>query len=539
MALATTDSAPLVMTQRRIWLIFAALSAGLLLASLDQMITGAAMPTIVGQLGGVPHMAWTTTAYLLATTLIMPLYGKFGDLFGRHRLFLFAITLFTAASFGAAVSTGFWEFIVFRALQGVGGGGLMILAQATMADVVPARELGKYGAPMGAIYGLTAVGGPILGGEFADHLGWRWCFWINVPIGLAALIIAARYLTLPSKQPAVRPDYLGAALMSAGTTLLILISDWGGKRYGWGSPTILAMMLTVTVVISVFIGVESRAAEPMLPLRLFRNRTFATTSLLGFTMGLIMFASVAFVPTFLQMATGVSASASGLLSIPMTIGMFLTVSVTLGAVTRTGRYRVYPPLGVVIIAAGMIWMTRLDAHTPAWVVSAMLFVIGLGLGMVMQLLVLLVQNAVPATDVGTATSANNYFREMGGALGVAIFGSIFTHRLTGNLDAAFRAHPGEVLSTGATPEALPPAVVNHLPVALRDAIVGSYAHALVPVFAYLLPGLAIAFVVALLIPHIPLADVSGLVARKEAIHDADRDPRDEKEPTTILGTPPA
>ncbi|PSK30597.1 MDR family MFS transporter [Nocardia seriolae] len=527
MALATTDSAPLVMTQRRIWLIFTALSAGLFLASLDQMITGAAMPTIVGQLGGVPHMAWTTTAYLLATTIVMPIYGKFGDLFGRRALFLFAITVFTAASLGAALSSGFWEFIAFRALQGVGGGGLMILAQATMADVVPAKELGKYGAPMGAIFGLTAVGGPVLGGEFADHLDWRWCFWINVPIGLAALAIAARYLTLPSKRPSVRPDYPGAALMTAGTTLLILISDWGGKRYGWGSPTILAMIVAVAVVISVFVAVESRAAEPMLPLRLFGNRTFATTSLLGFMMGLSMFASVAFVPTFLQMATGVSASTSGLLSIPMTVGMFVSVSVSLGAVTRTGRYRIYPPLGVTIIAAGMTWMTRLDAHTPAWVVSTMLFVIGLGLGMVMQLLVVLVQNAVPATDVGTATSANNYFREMGGALGVAVFGSVFTHRLTGDLDGAFRAHPQEATTGGLNPAALAPAIVDHLPAPLRDAIVGSYADVLVPIFAYMLPGLALALAISLLIPNLALAEVSGLVARKEAVPEPVPEPGDQ------------
>ncbi|MEV6769640.1 DHA2 family efflux MFS transporter permease subunit [Nocardia sp. NPDC051030] len=508
-------STPIVMTQRRIWLIFAALSAALFLASLDQMITGAAMPTIVGELGGIPHMAWTTTAYLLATTIVMPMYGKFGDLFGRRRLFLFAITIFTVASLGAAVSTHFWEFIAFRAIQGAGGGGLMILAQATMADVVPAKDLGKYGAPMGAILGLTSVAGPILGGEFADHIGWRWCFWINVPIGLATLIIAARYLTIPSKRPTVRPDYLGALLMTAGTTLLILISDWGGKRYGWTSPAIVSMIIAALAVIAFFGLVESRAAEPMLPLRLFRNRTFATTSALAFIVGLIMFASVAFVPTFLQMATGVTASTSALLSIPMTIGMFFTVAIAMAAVTRTGRYRVYPPLGVAFMAAGMLWMTQLDADTPAWTVSAMLFVVGLGLGLVMQLLVLLVQNAVPSTDIGTATSANNYFREMGGALGVAIFGSIFTHRLTADLTTAFQ---GETPS-GVTPSALPPAVLNRLPQPLHDAVVNSYVDALVPVFAYLLPAVAAAFVIALLIPHIPLSQISGLVARKEAVPD--------------------
>ncbi|RDI43261.1 MDR family MFS transporter [Nocardia mexicana] len=512
---------PIVLTQKRIWLIFSALIAGMFLASLDQTIVGTAMPTIVGQLGGVSEMAWTVTAYLLATTIVMPIYGKFGDLFGRRWLFLFAIGVFTAASVGAAVSTGFWEFIVFRGLQGVGGGGLMILAQAIIADVVPAKDRGKFMAPMGAVFGVTSVAGPLLGGLFADHLGWRWCFWINVPIGLAAMAIAFRYLNIPSHRPKTRPDYLGVVLMSGATALLILITDWGGKRYDWDSPTILTMVAALALVVAAFVAVEARAEEPMLPLWLFRNRSFVLTSAIALVLGLVMFAALAFIPTYLQMATGTSASVSGLLLIPMMIGMMATLITSMAAITRTGRYRVYPPLGALIMAGGMLWMTTLNAHTSVWVVSAMLMVIGAGLGLIMQIIVLVVQNAVAPDQIGTATSANNYFREMGGAIGVAIFGSIFTHRLTDGLTDVFTEHGPEAVQAGLQPGALVPSVVKNLPDGLHDAIVGAYSDALVPGFWYLIPGAALAFLLALFIPHLTLSDEAGMVARGEAVLEED------------------
>ncbi|QLY33146.1 MDR family MFS transporter [Nocardia huaxiensis] len=526
----TADSppTPIVLTQKRIWLIFAALIAGMFLASLDQTIVGTAMPTIVGELGGVNEMAWTATSYLLATTIVMPIYGKFGDLFGRRWLFLFAIGVFTAASVGAALATGFWEFIAFRGLQGVGGGGLMILAQAIIADVVPAKDRGKYMAPMGAVFGLTSVAGPLLGGFFADHTGWRWCFWINVPIGLAAFAVAFKYLNIPSHRPKARPDYLGVVLMSAATTLLILVTDWGGKRYAWDSAVILAMIAALVLVVGVFIMVEARAEEPMLPLWLFRNRTFVLTSAIGLVVGLVMFAALAFIPTYLQMATGASASVSGLLLIPMMVGMMATLITSMNAITKTGRYRVYPPLGALIMGAGMLWLTQLSASTSMWVVSGMLLVMGAGLGLIMQIIVLVVQNAVAPDQIGTATSANNYFREMGGAIGVAVFGSIFTNRLTEGLTGAFRDNWAQAAGSGVDPSALVPSVVKNLPAQLHDAIVGAYVDALVPGFWYLIPGVAVAFLLALFIPHLTLSDEAGMIARGEAVLEEDLPKADAK-----------
>ena len=416
---AKPPAGPLLLTQKRIWIIFSALIAGMLLSSLDQTIVSTAMPTIVGKLGGVEHQAWITTAYLLATTIVMPIYGKFGDILGRRNLFLVAIALFTLASVGCAFATDFWGFVIFRAIQGLGGGGLMILSQAIIADIVPAKDRGKYMGPLGAIFGLSAVAGPLLGGFFVDHLTWEWAFYINIPIGIAAFAIAWFTLTLPNKKAEKRIDILGVVLLSVATTCLIFFTDFGGKKdEGWDSPLTWAFGAGLVLSAAAFVMVERRAEDPIIPLSLFRNRIFINATAIGFTLGLGMFAAIAFVPTFLQMSSGTSAAESGLLMLPMMVGLMGT-SIYSGIRDFQDRAstRCSPSWAQRSRSAAMLWMTTLAADTPIWVICVQLFVFGAGLGLIMQVIVLVVQNSVPAEQIGTATSTNNYFREVGAATG--------------------------------------------------------------------------------------------------------------------------
>ncbi|MBD8609310.1 MFS transporter [Frigoribacterium sp. CFBP 13729] len=515
---AKTADAPFLLTQRRIWIIFGALISGMLLSSLDQTIVSTAMPTIVGELGGVEHQAWITTAYLLATTIVMPIYGKFGDVLGRRNLFLAAIAIFTLASIGCAFATDFWAFVVFRAIQGLGGGGLMILSQAIIADIVPASERGKYLGPLGAVFGLSAIGGPLLGGFFVDHLTWQWAFYINVPVGIAAFVIAWMALTLPSKKATKRVDWLGVVLLSAATTCLIFFTEFGGQAdHGWGAPETWLWGAGVLVAVSAFVLVESRAEDPIIPLSFFRNRVFVLATAVGFVLGIGMFSAIAFVPTFLQMSSGASAAVSGLLLLPMMAGLIGTSILSGNLITKTGRYRVFPIVGTLLTGVAMALFTTLTADTPLWLICVFLLVFGAGLGLIMQVVVLVVQNSVDAANVGTATSTNNYFREVGAALGVAIFGALFTSRLTENLTSVFTgagASSGDAAQATAT---LDPAALNELPEAIRRQVVEGYADALAPVFAYLIPFIAIAFVLALFLPQIALSDVAGMVARGEAV----------------------
>jgi EmrB/QacA subfamily drug resistance transporter len=514
--------APFLLTKRRIWIIFSALIAGMLLSSLDQTIVSTAMPTIVGELGGVDHQVWITTAYLLATTIVMPIYGKFGDVLGRRNLFLLAIAIFTLASVGCAFAGDFWSFVVFRAMQGLGGGGLMILSQAIIADIVPANERGKYLGPLGAIFGLSAVGGPLLGGYFVDHLTWQWAFYINIPVGIAAFVIALFALTLPSKKATKRIDVLGVVFLSIATTCLIFFTDFGGDTaYGWDSLATWAWGVGLLVAVVAFVVTEARAEDPVIPLSLFRNPIFVNATAIGLTLGLGMFAAIGFVPTFLQMSSGTSAAESGLLMLPMMAGLILT-SVTSGIlISKTGKYKLFPIVGTIVTGAAMVAMTSLSADTPVWLICVFLFFFGAGLGLIMQVVVLVVQNAVPASQIGTATSTNNYFREVGASLGTAVFGTLFTTRLTENLTSVFA-------DAGADPEAaanatstLDPQTLATLPDSVRDGIVTAYADALAPVFWYLVPFIGLAFVLSLFLKQIPLSDEAGLVARGEAIGGAE------------------
>ncbi|SFI58286.1 MULTISPECIES: MDR family MFS transporter [Microbacterium] len=515
---APSGAAPLLLTKRRIWIIFSALIAGMLLASLDQTIVSTAMPTIVGELGGVSHQVWITTAYILATTIVMPIYGKFGDVLGRRRLFMLAIAIFTLASVGCAFATDFWMFVVFRALQGLGGGGLMILSQAIIADIVPASERGKYLGPLGGIFGLAAIGGPLLGGFFVDHLTWQWAFYINIPVGVAAFLIAAFALRLPNKRADKPIDWLGVLFLSAATTCLIFFTDFGGSAdFGWDSMATWAWGLGLLAAAAAFVFTESRAADPIMPLSMFRNPVFVNATAIGLALGIGMFAAIGFIPTFLQMSSGTSAAASGLLMLPMMVGL-LGTSITSGLlITKTGRYRLFPILGTIITGIAMLAMTTLTAATPIWLICVYLFVFGAGLGLIMQVVVLVVQNAVPASEIGTATSTNNYFREVGSALGTAVFGTIFTTRLTENLTSVFADAGASAAQADQAASTIDPAGLSALPDAVREGVVTAYADALAPVFWYLIPFIAVALVLAIFLKQIPLSDVAGLVARGEAI----------------------
>ncbi|GGJ54625.1 MDR family MFS transporter [Glutamicibacter ardleyensis] len=512
------ESAPLLLTQRRIWIIFSALIAGMMLSSLDQTIVSTAMPTIVGQLGGVEHQAWITTAYLLATTIVMPIYGKFGDVLGRRNLFLIAIALFTLASVGAAFAGTFWTFVFFRAMQGLGGGGLMILSQAIIADIVPASQRGKYMGPLGAIFGLSAVAGPLLGGFFVDHLTWQWAFYINIPIGIGAFLIAWFALTIPNKKSTKKIDILGVLLLSIATTCLIFFTDFGGsKNHGWTALETWGWGLGMLTAAVLFIIVEARAEDPIIPLSLFKNRIFINATAIGFTLGLGMFAAIAFVPTFLQMSSGTSAAVSGLLMLPMMVGMMGTSIWSGIAITKSGKYKGYPIAGALVTALAMLAFTSLSASTPLWLICVYLFVFGTGLGLIMQVVVLVVQNAVDPAMVGTATSTNNYFREVGASLGVAIFGAMFTNRLSENLTEVFTASGASAADAGNATATLDPQTLAQLPEQLRDGIVTAYADSLAPVFWYLIPFILLAFVLALFLKQVPLSDTAGMVARGEAI----------------------
>ncbi|WP_186759041.1 MDR family MFS transporter [Arthrobacter alpinus] len=517
MSTAVKAGEPLLLTQKRIWIIFSALIAGMMLSSLDQTIVSTAMPTIVGKLGGVEHQTWITTAYLLATTIVMPIYGKFGDILGRRNLFLAAIAIFTLASVGCALATDFWGFVIFRAIQGLGGGGLMILSQAIIADIVPANERGKYMGPLGAIFGLSAVAGPLLGGYFVDHLTWEWAFYINIPIGIIAFIVAFFTLTLPSKKADKKIDFMGVAFLSIATTCLIFFTDFGGKSDGWTSLTTWTWGAGLIASLALFIFTEARAQDPIIPLSLFKNRIFLNSTAIGFVLGMGMFAALAFVPTFLQMSSGTSAAESGLLMLPMMVGLMGTSIWSGLRMTKTGKYKAFPIVGSILTIIAMLWMTTLSAETPIWVICAQLFVFGAGLGLIMQIVVIVVQNSVPAAQLGTATSTNNYFREVGSALGVAVFGAMFTTRLAASLKDVFTADGASAEQAGSAMSTLDPQELHKLPQAVQDGIINAYADSLAPVFWYLIPFMVIALILALTMKVIPLSGTSGMVARGEAI----------------------
>ncbi|MEU9455028.1 MFS transporter [Streptomyces sp. NPDC048277] len=486
---------------RRTWLVFCGLMLALLLAALDQMIVATALPKIVGELHGLDRMSWAITAYLLTATVGLPVYGKLGDLIGRKGVFQFAILVFTVGSALAGRAQTMDQMIAFRAVQGVGAGGLMIGVQAIIADIVPPRQRGRFMGLIGAAFGLASVAGPLLGGYFTDHLSWRWCFYVNVPFGLVTLAVVTVVLKLPKPRARGRFDVLGALLLAAASTCLVLLTSWGGTEYAWGSRVILGLGAGALVAGVLFLVVEHHAVEPLIPPRLFADPVFNVTGLVGLVIGVALFGAASYLPTFLQMVDGASATGSGLLMLPM-MGGIVGASIVAGQlISRTGRYRIYPVLGGGLSVVGMWLLSRLDIGTPRWQYSIWMAVLGAGIGMVMPVLVLAVQNSVRPADLGTATSANNYFRQIGGSVGAAVFGTLFADRLTDALHRRLPAHAGARLPD---PESLTPQLVHALPPALRDAYIRAYADAMPRIFLYLVPVLVLGLLIACFLKEKPL-----------------------------------
>ncbi|MEV5998772.1 MFS transporter [Streptomyces griseomycini] len=472
-----------------------ALLLGLLLAALDQTIVATALPTIVSELGGLEHLSWVVTAYLLASTAATPLWGKLGDQYGRKKLFQAAIVIFLVGSALCGAAQDMSQLIAFRALQGLGGGGLIVLSMAIVGDLVPPRERGRYQGLFGAVFGTTSVLGPLLGGLFTEHLSWRWVFYVNLPVGVVALAVIAAVLHLPRRATKHVIDYLGTLLIASVATSLVLVASLGGTTWSWGSPQIVGLAVLGVVLAVVFVAVERRAAEPVLPLKLFRVRTFTLSAVISFIVGFAMFGTLTYLPTYLQVVQGVTPTMSGVHMLPMVAGMLLASTGSGQIVSRTGRWKVFPLAGTAVTTLGLLLLHQLDAHSSTAVTSLSFFVLGSGLGLVMQVLVLIVQNAVPYEDLGVATSGATFFRSIGASFGVAVFGTIFAGRLGDELTAALR---GARLPPGVSAGSLEadPRGIAALPPALRGPAVDSYATAITDVFLYAAPVALLGFLLA-------------------------------------------
>jgi EmrB/QacA subfamily drug resistance transporter len=500
----------------RVRLIFAALMLVLLLASLDQTIVSTALPTIVGDLGGIQHLSWVVTAYLLTSTVTGPIYGKLGDLYGRKIVLQFAIVVFLVGSALCGLSQNMGELIAFRALQGIGAGGLIVTTMAVVGDIIPPRDRGKYQGLFGAVFGVATVLGPLLGGFFVDNLSWNWIFYVNIPVGLAALAVVAIAFHPRTEHVRHAVDYLGAALLAGGLSGIVLFTSLGGTTYAWASPQEIAMLVIGVALLGLFLLVERRAQEPILPLVLFRNRTFTVTSSIGFIVGLSLFGAITFLPLYLQIVKGQAPTNSGLQLTPMMAGLLVTSILSGQLISRSGHYRPFPIIGTAIMTGALFLLATLAVETPIWETSLYMVVLGLGLGMVMQVLVLAVQNSVEYEYLGVATSGSTLFRQVGGSIGVSLFGAIFANQLQSQLRVHFP--PGFHAPVAATPE-----LVDRLPPAVRDTYVQAFSNALQPVFLVAAGCGLFAFGLTWFLREVPLRET----AAAEGIGESFASPRDD------------
>src|SRR3954453_23190628 len=485
--------------RRTMRLVFTTVALGMLLAALDQTIVSTALPSIVSDLGGAGHLSWVVSSYLLADTIATVLAGKFGDQFGRKLLFQVAAAVFVVASAMCGLAAGMSWLIAWRAVQGFAAGCLMVTATAVIADIIPLRERGKYQGALGAVFGVTTVLGPLLGGLLTDHLSWRWTFYINLPVGLAVIVLAA--FTMPSIRPGGRPviDYLGIVFVSLGAAGLTLALSWGGTQYAWGSPTIVGMFVGSLLCLAAFVLVEHRAVEPVLPLRLFTSSVFDVCVVLAFIVGFAMLGSMTFLPTYLQYVRGSSATESGLQTLPMVVGLFIMSLVSGPGVGRTGRYKIFPVIGGAVMAVGLYLLSRLGVDTPYWQMALAMLVLGLGIGSSMQVLTIVVQSTSDYEDLGVATSGVTFFRTLGSSFGAAVFGTVYANVLSDTLPAAVAASPGVDPAAVATPVTL-----HAYPADQIAPIVAAYAHAMHVVFLTAVPVPLVALVLALFLKEVPL-----------------------------------
>ncbi len=489
---------------RRILVIIGALMLGIGLASLDQTIVATALPTIAGDLHALNHLSWVVTAYLLTLCISTPQWGKLGDLNVRKKLFQAAIVIFLVGSVLSGLSQTMAQLVAFRALQGIGAGGLMVGAQAILGDVVSPRQRGRYMGYFGAVFGITNVAGPLLGGFFTEHLSWRWIFYINVPLGILALFVIGSVLHIPVHRTEHRLDYMGSALLGVAVALIVLMMDWGGTTYPWGSPTIIGMGLAAVLLLVGFVVVERRAAEPVMPIDLFSNRAFSIISVIGFIVGFIMFGAVIYIPLYLQTAHGATPTSAGLQLLPFVAGMLATFIPSGRLVTRWGRYKIFPVVGTAVMALGLFLLSLLTPTTTLAVSSVYMVVTGLGLGMVMQVLVVAAQNSVPYERLGVATSTSTFFRTIGGAFGVALFGAIFSNRLYADLKtflppSAWKEIAGKNISSN-------PAELDKLPPPIHAGYVQAFSHSLDTVFRLGVVFCLVGFVLSLFLKEVPLRD---------------------------------